>query len=185
MGIFYPNRRTLDSVAEIVSGADDPVSSWRKVIEFTRANIGGGKLELPLDINAAVSTAAREIDLKWKEEPVPNGIKFFYFGLFDLRLSGDPRDYAGFYISGGEEYDPSDSDSLCKLEYFPENRILRLSFLDSIKEVGKENPSIYPFVDYAVIFGAAAVVAKFSLKSLGQIQKLIVGFDEGDYAEMN
>jgi len=38
------------------------------------------------------------------------------------------------------------------------------------------------FIEYAVVFGLAAVLARFGTPQLRRKLEIIVGFDEGDYA---
>ncbi len=42
----------------------------------------------------------------------------------------------------------------------------------------------YNVFDYALMLGAAGVLAKFAAASLGLTQTILVGFDCGDYARI-
>jgi hypothetical protein len=64
--------------------------------------------------------------------------------------------------------------------YVPSDRFLESSLLGQVKSAATRGGDDYNFYDYALMFGAAAVLAKFSLQRLALEYPLIVGFDSGD-----
>jgi hypothetical protein len=175
----------FDKVVEIAKTTRSPIQGWQAVISYANERAARIKDRLAtLNIEDAVSDVRKQLLDKWKVEPVPHEVDFLYFGLFDLGFEGDSSVYAGFYVSGGSCFDSHDSNSLCDLPYFPDNRIIRSEFLDGIKRAGEMDVRSREFVDYAVAFGAAALLSKFSIPEIGRKLRIVVGFDSGDFAEI-
>ena len=89
------------------------------------------------------------------------------------------RSGTSFYVSGGTGANPEEAVH-ASLTYFPTRRFLGSGLLQGIKmEVTCEGGDHY-FYDYALMFGAAAMLARFALHKLGLPYALVVGFDSGD-----
>jgi hypothetical protein len=170
----------------IVNDNSDPEIAWSILIRHSKEYIDSPILDKieSLDINLSVVNASKQLSKILKQHPIPNTITFLYFGLFDMVFSGDEKVYCGYYISGGDFYDPNDPDSLCDQTYFPEGRFISSQFLDSIKILGSEDIKIFDFVDYFVLLGAAAILTKAVLNILNIKIQAFVGFDDGDYLEI-
>jgi hypothetical protein len=59
---------------------------------------------------------------------------------------------------------------------------LESPLLDRVKVEALHAGEDYNSYDYALMFGAAAILAKFAMRELGLKETLLVGFDSGDRA---
>ncbi len=82
-------------------------------------------------------------------------------------------------MSGGTGVDPEEAVHN-NITYFPEHRFLDSGLLQGIKIEVTCGGGDYYFYDYALMFGAAAMLAKFVLRERGAPYALVVGFDSGD-----
>ena len=173
----------FEQAVEIVKRAAYATNGWQEIIDYSESRIGFQLKQLDInDITVAVRDAASALKGLWQTEPYPPNLKFFYFGLFDLALPSDKSVYAGYSISGGYEWSASDPDTLCDLPYFPEGRLIRSRFLDSIKTARTSRSDVDEFIGYLMFWSAAALLSKFALRQLGISKQCVVGFDSGDFA---
>jgi hypothetical protein len=139
-----------------------------------------------LDFPTDVASLASQVEGVIAVDPIPSEVTFLWFGLFDLRTG----DNVGFYISGGTGTNP-DRDQ--RRLYWPEGRYLTSRVLDTTKatimqvkrsarQKGKELSDEYHLLDYATMFGAAALLTRFAIRSLTIRLPVYVGFDSGDWA---
>ncbi|MBZ5686003.1 MAG: hypothetical protein LAP86_13305 [Acidobacteriia bacterium] len=171
---------------ELVRSSDDPQSCWSTVLEITGQSSSGSFATL--DFPADVASLVAQLDVVLAAEPIPSETTFLWFGLFDL-LVGD-QEAEGYYVSGGTGANPgADMERI----YWPEGRYLKSSVLDRIKakivQIRNESalaktelPHEYDVLEYAVLFGAAALLTKFTVRALGIRLPVYVGVDSGDWA---
>jgi hypothetical protein len=173
-------------IVELVRSNDDPESCWAGVLEITgqTSNATLASLEIESDLLALI-TRARGI---LAAEPISPEATFLWFGLFDLRIQD--KEVEGYYISGWTGINP---DIRRQRAYWPEGRYLTSNVLDSVKSeivrianqsrlAKKELPLEYHMLDYAIMFGAAALLTKFIIRGLAIELPVYVGFDSGDWA---
>jgi hypothetical protein len=177
----------FDNATRIAKDASSAADGWADLVAYSGRCLTPTAVSrlASLDVDSAVRSASDELAEILVEAPIPPEVTFLYFGLFDLAGEDAHTVYAGYYVSGGQHFDREDLDTLCGLPYFPENRFIPSDFLDAIKSVAAAERDCFAFVDYAVIMGAAALLTKFVLAALGLNYKTIVGFDDGDYFELN
>lgn len=177
-------------IVEAVRSEDRPLSCWAEVLEITSQR--SNEALAGLDIVSDIISLTEQTDRLLRAAPLPTGVTFLWFGLCDSAI-GD-REIEGYYVSGWSGTNPDEDRSLA---YFPESRWLTSSVLNSIKDAlrrvekaalhtGKERPEDYHVLDYAVMFGAAAILTKFAIQPLNaQKIPVYVGFDSGDWALVN
>ena len=176
----------FERIAELVRSNDDPRSCWSGVLEITghSSNASLAGLDFPGDVASLVT----QLDGVLAAEPIPSETKFLRFGLFDL-LVGD-QEAEGYYVSGETGTNPgADMEPV----YWPEGRYLKSCVLYRIKanivQIRNQSglaktalPHEYDALEYAVMFGAAALLTKFTVRALGIRLPVYVGFDSGDWA---
>ncbi len=133
-----------------------------------------------VDIGEEAIAVVDQLTRIWVQEPVPAALTFLYFGIYDLAKQGSAGEPAGFYISGGDG-DPSRQLESGNLSYFPKHRQLHSNVLDEIKAVAKDFPEQAAFLDYTVMLGCAAILARDAAENLKIALPIYVGFDSGDY----
>jgi hypothetical protein len=177
--------RTFERIAELVRSEAEPLSCWSKVLKIT-----GQRSEdsvASLDIVSDIASIARRLALIFAMEPLPAGVTFLWFGLFDRIIEGDQ--VQGYYVSGYTGASPEDG---CVV-YMPGDRYLTSAVLNSIsaaverirnstRHKNGQVPDGDPIRDYALMFGAAAILTKFAILSLTVRLPIYVGFDSGDFA---
>ncbi|HEY8310485.1 MAG TPA: hypothetical protein VIG47_08010 [Gemmatimonadaceae bacterium] len=166
---------------DAVRAADSAEAAWRAVVGVgIPAGISIREELLSFDAGTEVRKIVAQVRHTMQQEPPLEDLTFLYFGLFTSVSPGAPGgEGAGFYVSGGTGSDP-EADVHQRLTYFPDHRFLGSGLLQGIKmEVTCEGGD-YEFYDYALMFGAAAVLAKFAVRELGLPYAVVVGFDSGD-----
>lgn len=170
----------FQKIVEIVQQSTSGEQGWQDVLDYSSMRMETS-LVAPLGtgIEEAVQQAVQDLHQIFALEPVPTSVECFLFGLFDLGTPDEERICVGYYVSGGEDFDPSDYDSL-NVTYFPENRIIRSHFLDRILFLSQDSDEPGDFLQYATLLGAAGLLTRFSLRALSEQRPVLVGFDEGD-----
>jgi hypothetical protein len=174
----------FERIVELVRSSIDPQTCWADVLEI--AGQRSSALLASLDFPTDIASLASQVEGVVAVDPIPSEVTFLWFGLFDLR-TGDEE---GFYISGGTGTNP-DRDQ--RRIYWPEGRYLTSRVLDAIKATimqversarhkGKELSDEYCLLDYAIMFGAAALFTRFVVRALTIRLPVYVGFDSGDWA---
>ncbi|HEX6802134.1 MAG TPA: hypothetical protein VF133_00510 [Terriglobales bacterium] len=118
-------------------------------------------------------------------EPAPVDISFLYFGLFELldrTRDTSSRARVGFYFAGGTAPKPEVALDRGDLSYLPNERFLQSRILNRIRELGSDDVESRQIFDYAILLGAAGVLAKSVGANIGINVPTYVGFDSGDYA---
>jgi hypothetical protein len=125
----------------------------------------------------SVAAAVRQIFAK---EPPPSNLSFLYFGLFDQVAGGGHL--VGFYVAGGVATLHLKAVETGNLSYFPDNRFLTSQVLNMIAQLAATEPRVRDLLNYAVLFGAAGIIAKCVSRYLGLNVPVYTGFDSGDYS---
>ncbi len=174
-------------IVALVRLADDPVSCWSGILDITGQS-SNEKLR-SIDVRGDIAFVSEQIRRVLDVAPVPTGIRYFYFGLFDQLLEG--REVAGYYVSGGSgDHAEKELAEGGRPQYFPPRRYLRSTILNVVKEEVlrlRQSTQTYAaseLFDYAVMFGAAALLTKFAALSLGVRLPIYLGFDSGDFARI-
>ncbi len=137
-----------------------------------------------LDATSAGDAASARVQDIVADEPIGRTIKVLYFGLFESESPKSKQPAAGFYLSGVKSFDPDDLDTLCEPAYYPRGRYIRSELLDAVLRAAHADGRAGTFIFYAVLLGAAALLAKRAARDLGKKYRLVVGFDDGDVIEL-
>lgn len=175
----------LDSLATIVSTSHSAGEAWEGELQYFRGR-GWDPVEMAgsVTIDQAVYLVRQQLLRVFEVNPMPKNLGFLYFGLFDRDQEVEEMPSAGFYVSGGIHFDDKDADSLCDLPYAPDDGEITSELLDQLKRGALSDQSSREFIEYAVMFGLGSLLAKFGLPEQAFGLKVIVGFDEGDFAEI-
>ena len=182
---------TFDGVVGIVDSATEPVASAAAILDYLDA-VAGTVICTPIrrvDAAADVAAVRSQLTSLLSAEPPPAAISAFYFGLFDAE-DEHGADTIGYYIAGVEEFDRDDGDSLCDPAWWPDGRYLSSGLLESVrsteifqrKQGADESAKL---LGYAGQIGVAALVTKFASQGLLGGASRIVGFDSGDFVELD
>lgn len=175
---------TFHAMLAAVSGAQTADDAWKEVVVVA----GQMGVVIPDDLRRASAEAEVEIiagQLRTilEQNPIPPSVTFLYFGLFAAVRLGSDEEAAGFYVAGGSSSDAEPTiDRPEDLVYFPLERYLESPLLERLKAEALQAGEDYNSYDYALMFGAAAILAEFAMRELGLNQTLLVGFDSGDRA---
>jgi len=174
----------FEALRTAVSESSTPAAAWQAVVAAVDATGYHVPAELrAIDASGEVGRVAAQLVAGLAEEPPPANLSFLYFGLFDSWDPATEREGAGFYFSGGSG-DPEEAIADGDLAYMPETRYLESELLAAIKAAAPALGAESPAFDYGLMFGAAALLAKFAAREAGLTWPLLVGFDSGDVAHV-
>ncbi len=167
-------------IQRITATQMDPHASWTRVLEIT-GQTGDPQL-VSVDMGMESRAVARQMREILAQQPLPSGVTFLYFGLFDPMSEKGKRMSAGYYVAAGAAGNCEEALRRGDLKYLPENRFIESAVLSSVRESACEESSRKDILGYAVLFGAAAILAKEAVISIGLHLPVYVGFDSGDFA---
>lgn len=123
-----------------------------------------------------------------KNEPPPNSIKAFWFGIFNPIYDGETS--CDTYIAGANDFDPCDDsfEWACGPEYFPDSRYAQSKILNRIYQIVNDSPDSSAMGEYILCLAYTAFAVKELVKRvdkklwLGKSKQrgLAVGTDSGD-----
>ncbi len=190
----------FDDVLAVVKAAHGASIGWRTICTRTQRLLGKD-LVRPLagiELDDEVPFIAARV--KRLAAFAPKEIDTLVFGVFD-QIDVDPRApetpngrprweatdpakvFTGFHLTGLRGFDPSMRWLPDEPHWSPEDRFLSSPALDTIARaaVGTRG-DIRRAIAFTMRFGAAALIAKFA--TLGLDHRVLVAFDEGDFAEV-
>jgi hypothetical protein len=120
-------------------------------------------------------------------DDLPDDLSFVYFGLYDVQIQGSSGDAArvGFYLAGGCGGNPVEAMENGKLSYFPGKRRLQVDLLDQVQEGGRKIRESQELSGHLLVLAAAAILARSAVIRLALRLPSFVGFDSGDYIQVN
>ena len=151
-----------------VSGASCADEAWEAIVAVGD-RMGG---VIPHDLKRVTAEeetqiVARQLRGILERHPPPPNLTFLYFGLFPAALSETSEETAGFYVAGGESGDAEPVlDGLDDLTWFPRDELFESPLLQRVKSEALRGGDDRNFYDYALMFGAAALLAKFAMREL-------------------
>jgi|SRR5579864_1349852 len=166
------------AVADLLQTEPNPTRCWQALLAL--AGLSSEERFKGVEVQDDVNTVAQQLREVWKQEPIPGGTAFLFFGLYDLANQNTLQAQAGFYLSGGDG-DPIKHLTAGKLSYFPVRRQLHSNVLNRIKAAEGEFPRESDFLDYALMLGGAALIAREAVANLNVSLPVYAGFDSGDF----
>lgn len=170
------------ALRDIVRASQSPDDGWSAVLDETARH---GEVPPGLrawDVGAETARLRDAVREVLRGEPVPPEVRFIHFGLFDARDEETDAPVAGFYLGGGTDEDPGLALAEGRLRYLPQARYFISPLLDSIQAASEREGYDPTLMSYALVFGAAALLARHATRGLLDGYTLTVGFDEGDHA---
>jgi hypothetical protein len=135
-----------------------------------------------LDLDEEIPSLAERIRRLARQ--APTDIDTLVFGLFDGVDDAGRGIYTGIHLTGRSGFDPELRWLLEAPGWVPEDRYLASPVLDAVaREAIHARGDVKKAVAHAMRFGAAALLARFA--SEGLPHRLVVAFDEGDFAEVS
>jgi len=190
----------FDDVLAVVRSAHGASIGWRTICTRTQRLVGKDLVRplAMLELDDEVPFIAARVNRLVGE--APKEIDTLVFGVFDAidvdpkpstQSDGRPRwegaDPAkastGFHLTGLAGFDPSLRWLPRESTWCPEKRFFTSAILDTIARtaVGTRG-DIHRAIAFTMRFGAASLLAKFS--TVGLDHRVLVAFDEGDFAEV-
>ena len=165
-------------VASVLS-EDDLDCCWAAILRITGQ--AENRTLAKADIHADVKSVSVQLTRAIQSDPIPSTVKLLWFGLFDERQG--EKELAGYYFVGWmNETQIQDGGTA---PYSPAGRYITSTLLNTIKDESckfSERDDQFAVLDYAVMFGAAAALSKFSAQISCIQLPIYVGFDSGDFA---
>jgi hypothetical protein len=176
----------FNELARIARTADSVQTGWRDMCAVADAAIGTDLTAsvANLDLESDITQVRRSLEKVIDDHPPPKTVDTLLFGLFDEATSDGGGVRAGYYVAGIGGFRPDDGDSICDPDWWPDGRYFGSDVLDSILAIAtrSDEPEKQTMLDYALRFGAAALISRFAAQKLPY--RIVVAFDEGDFAEI-
>lgn len=180
---------TFNDILSLARAATSVRAGWASLVRYLEERSGEslGKLA-DIDIDRDVENIHRQLQELVDSEPPPGDLNAVYFGLFDA-VDDDDAEVIGYYIAGVKDFNPTDGDTLCDPAWWPEGRYLESDALNAVKNAehsAKANgqTELRALLSYAGKLGGGLLISKFASAGLFPGQHCVVGFDEGDFAEI-
>jgi hypothetical protein len=167
------------ALENVVRASASPQAGWSAVLDEAERH-GEVPPELRAwDVSGEVRGLRDAVADVLRREPLSPEIRIVWFGLFDARDEETDAPVAGFYLGGGrEELELAEG----RLTYLPDGRYFISPLLDSIQAASERDGYDPTLMSYALVFGAAALLARHATEGLLDDRAVAVGFDEGDRA---
>jgi hypothetical protein len=171
--------KLFDEITTLVRKSTDPVRCWFEILQAAQedsSRLRNARLE------SEINSLKDQLSHIWTQNPLPSNITFLYFGIFDACDEDKSNERVGFYVSGGDVSHAEEALEEGRLAYFPKDRFLRTDLFQIVKEVAALAEQRRELLEYAIMFGAASVLAKFAIIACDLALPVYVGFDSGDFA---
>ena len=178
----------FDEVVHIGNRASDVTAGLKALVHYLDT-IGGARLDLAAeDVERDVEVVREQLLEVVRSEPPPATLKTIYFGLFDA-VDDEGVEHLGYYVAGADRFDPDDPDFLVDPVWFPESRHIASASLAVIKRAEVEaarrgDDEQAGLLAYAGQLGTALLVSRFASADVFPGLHRVVGFDSGDFAQI-
>jgi hypothetical protein len=174
----------FDDVIAVARKAHAATAGWRAICVRAQRSVGKKVVQplsaLDLDEELpALSDRVRMIARK-----APGVVDTLVFGLFDGVDDDGSGIYTGYHLGGTHDFDPEARRLPKSPIWLPEDRFLESAALDAIARAGTiARGEAKKAVTHTLRFGAAALLSRFAADGLPY--RVVVTFDEGDFAEIS
>jgi hypothetical protein len=173
----------FDDVVAVARKAHAPTAGWRAICVRTQRTVGKSVAQplSELDLGDEIPSLASRIQSIVRN--APSEIDTLVFGLFDGVDDDGAGIYTGFHLGGAIGFDPTVRWLSSTRSWLPEDRFLQSRALDAIARTGiSARGDVKKVVTHTLRFGAAALLSRFA--SQGLRYRIVVNFDDGDFAEI-
>ena len=181
--------KSFHHVVSLVRAAPDPQSGFTALVQYLDPDRKVVARLAKVDIGRDIASVRSQLQKVIKADPPPSTLNAIYFGLFDTE-DDEGEDAIGYYVAGAESFDPDEVDTLVNPAWFPEGRYLKSKVLEKLKQaelaaLDKELDDLSTLLSYAGQIGLAMLVSKFASEGLFPGLRRVVGFDSGDFEEID
>jgi hypothetical protein len=173
----------FDDVVAVAKSAHGATAGWRAICVRAHRTVGKQVVQplSMLDLDEEVDALSARVRALARK--APSDVDTLVFGLFDGIDDDGAGVYTGFHVAGAAGFDPELRWLLTKPTWLPDDRFLASASLDAIARTGVAlRGEVKKAVAHALRFGAAALLSRFAMDGLPY--RLVVAFDEGDFAEI-
>lgn len=173
----------FDDVLSVAKTAHGATVGWRAICVRAQRTVGKKVMQplQTLDLDDELDTLGDRVRKLARRAPVE--IDTLVFGLFDGIDDDGAGVYTGFHLTGMHGFDAQVRWMLKAATWIPEDRFLKSAALDALARASVlARGEAKKAVSHALRFGAAALLGRFAAEGLPH--RLVVAFDEGDFAEI-
>lgn len=174
----------FDDVVLVARKTHAATAGWRAICVRAQRTLGKAVIQplSLLDLDEEIPALTERVGRLVRQ--APSAIDTLVFGLFDGVDDEGRGIYTGIHLTGRTGYDPELRWLLEAPGWVPEDRYLASPALDAVaREATRARGEVKKAVAHAMRFGAAALLARFA--SEGLPYRLVVAFDDGDFAEVS
>jgi hypothetical protein len=174
----------FDDVVAVAKAAHTPTAGWKAICVRAQRTVGK-RVALPLsglDLDEEIASLGVRVRVIAAQAPI--AIDTLVFGIFDgMHDEHHEGIYTGFHMMGQTGFDTSTRWLTEKPSWRLKDRFLASHVLDAIARAQLDaRGESKKAVGHALRFGAAALLARFAAEGLHH--RIVVAFDEGDFAEI-
>ena len=187
-----------DDVLAVVRTAQGATAGWRTICVRMQRRVGKEIIRPLSEIDLDDEVALLAENVRRLVKTAPPDVETLVFGMFDL-IDVDPharetpghspwegsdpkRVFTGFHVTGLTSFDPSMRWLPRDPSWCPDDRFLTSPALDAIAKAAVAHRDVGHALSIALRFGAAGLLGRFAAEGLPH--RIVVGFDEGDFAEI-
>ena len=179
----FGNQALFDDVVAVATRAHAATAGWRAICVRAQRTVGKAVVQPLSELDLGEEIPALAGRIRKIVQSAPTEVDTLLFGLFDGIDDDGAGVYAGFHVAGATGFDPSTRWLMASPGWVPHDRFLHSASLDAILRASlRARDDAKAAVAYALRFGAAALLSRFATEGLPH--RIVVAFDEGDFAEI-
>jgi hypothetical protein len=173
----------FDDVVAVAKKAHAATAGWRAICVRAQRTVGKRVVQPLAELDLDEELPALADRVHGIARRAPSDIDTLVFGLFDGVDDDGAGVFTGFYVGGITGFDPEARWLLHTPSWLPDERFLKSEALDAIARASvNARGEAKKAVAHALRFGAAALLGRFAAEGLPY--RVVVAFDEGDFAEI-
>lgn len=179
----FGHQALFDDVVAVATRAHAATAGWRAICVRAQRTVGKAVVQPLSELDLGEEIPALAGRVRKIVQSAPTEVDTLVFGLFDGIDDDGAGVYAGFHVAGATGFDPSTRWLMASPGWVPHDRFLHSASLDAILRASlRARDDAKAAVAYALRFGAAALLSRFATEGLPH--RIVVAFDEGDFAEI-
>jgi hypothetical protein len=173
----------FDDVLAVAKTAHGATVGWRAICVRAQRTVGKKVIQPLASIDLDDELEVLGDRVRKLARRAPSEVDTLVFGLFDGIDDDGAGVYTGLHLTGMSGFNPRLRWMLNKASWIPEDRFLASAALDALARAAVvARGEAKKAVSHALRFGAAALLCRFASEGLSH--RLVVAFDEGDFAEI-